>query len=174
MGGVVGHYVAARRGQVRRAAQEVVKQRRLQSQKPEMWDVWAQYAPLQGPQMWRYWNPLTAQMDASSSKDNTSASEPVIRPPHPLNPLFVMQLARDVILGRPLAFPSDHTNAKAPHITEPKILDPGTDIQIAVLVTMPSPRHRIEIAHSSFGEQGDKHSEDLPEFVIGTIRTQIE
>lgn len=57
MGGVVGHYVAIRRRQVLRAAREDVKQRRLQRQKPEMWDVWAQVpAPLQSQQVWRYLN----------------------------------------------------------------------------------------------------------------------
>ena len=113
-------------------------------------------------------------MDGSSREDSTPAEEPIIRTPHPLNPLFAMQLARDIIMGRPLPFSSDDVDVNAPHIPEPKIFDPGNDVQIAVLVSMPSPRHNIEIAHNSFVEQGDKDSEELPEFVIGTIRTQIE
>jgi len=167
LGGIVGHYALARRRQIL----SDLKQCRLQKEKPEMWDVLS--VPVKGQQKWRAMNPLSVQVDVpSSSKDDTHADEGLTTPTHPLTIRLAIELVHDVILHRPLAFPSEAAKTKAPPIPTPKIPTPGTDMLIAVLVAMPSPPTNIPC--DSFIEKGDGESVKLREFVIGTIRTHVE
>jgi hypothetical protein len=132
-----------------------------------MWDVLS--VPLEGQQKWRAMHPLSVQVDVPSSEDDTHADEGLTTPTHPLTVRLAIQLVHDMIFRRPLAFPSEAASTKAPPVPTQKIPNPGTDMLIAVLVAMPSPRTNIPC--DSFMEKRDR---ELCEFVIGTIRTHIE
>lgn len=113
-------------------------------------------------------------MDAPSSKENVHADEPFPRRPRPLTASLIRQLVYDVILHRPLAVPSEVAETTAPPALAAKVPTPGTGIHVAVLVAMPSPRHRTSVSRDSIMEIGVGGSEAQREYMIGTTRTYIQ
>jgi len=176
VGGILCHYVMARRRQLLRAELEEIEQRRLKRQKPEMWDVWAEpFAPLKSQYKWRSLNPLSVQVaDAFPSEDSTHADEALTGATRTLTASLVVQLAYDLILCRPLAIPPSLSGTQTPPTPATKVPAAGTGIHVAVLVAMPSPRHRTELSPDSFKETGARESEGLREYVIGTARSYIQ
>jgi len=163
--GIVLHYVVARRRQIIRAVLENIEQSELQQQKPKMWEVWAELpASLKIQRKWKDLNPFAAQANIPSS-DNPQpvATEAIL----PFTARLAMQLTHDVILNRPLIPPSDNTGVKMPTTMDTIVPTPGTGIQVAVIIAMPSP-------HELCKEKGDVGTEELREYMIGTTRTYID
>lgn len=114
---------------------------------------------------------MSVQVDALSSNDNVHADEHLTRLPRSLTATLAIQLIYDVILQRPLADPSNVAAPPAPIVSIPT---PGTDLHLAVVIAMPSCRHRTSIPRDSLMEMDGWRPEVLCEYAIGTTRTSVQ
>ena len=77
-----------------------------------------------------------------------------------------IDLVRDTFARRPLLPPMPDSPDEP--LLPPAVPDPGTEIQIAFLVAMPSQRFRTDSHSDTIVDAG------LGEFVIGTVRTCMD
>jgi hypothetical protein len=168
VGGVVSHRIMFRRRQFIRAHSESVRQRQLKQRQPKMWDVWA--ADSQSLEQWKDMNPLSVQVD-SPHNSGIGANEPAPQF-QPMNRRLALNLAHDMLL-RPLPLalaPLDVAEANTPPSPAPVI---APEMQVAVLVAMPSPQHRYQGPLDLETSKRNETSAELGEYLIGTTRTNV-
>jgi len=114
--------------------------------------------------------PLSVQVD-SPHNSGIGANEPAPQF-QPMNRRLALNLAHDMLL-RPLPLaraPLDVAEANTPPSPAPVI---APEMQVAVLVAMPSPQRRHQGPLDLETSQGNETSAELGEYLIGTTRTHV-